>query len=238
MTKSNQKFYRIYGIWAKHKFIIIPFVWPSHFRFSSASCLRGRLGGRGRNKSGKKRQIICIVEQQAEAECWKLAASWKPYPYSWNVDKSWMYQLGLRYKLFPDADRKHPIFNRFQPAGWPYPVCIFLSQDIALSLTCSYRFHCQVSPTSKRGGQMTTNFPPIVYRPFVWQVGCHRHRRPLNSSERYKKLATFLQVSIARTLDFDPEQDVFLGPVLAFFPPSPVHIFILHMLKFHEVRQL
>lgn len=63
MTKSNQKFYRIYGIWAKHKFIIIPFVWPSHFRFSSASCLRGRLGGRGRNKSGKKRQIICIVEQ-------------------------------------------------------------------------------------------------------------------------------------------------------------------------------
>lgn len=165
MTKSNQKFYRIYGIWAKHKFIIIPFVWPSHFRFSSASCLRGRLGGRGRNKSGKKRQIICIVEQQAEAECWKLAASWKPYPYSWNVDKSWMYQLGLRYKLFPDADRKHPIFNRFQPAGWPYPVCIFLSQDIALSLTCSYRFHCQVSPTSKRGGQMTTNFPPIVYRP-------------------------------------------------------------------------
>lgn len=32
-----------------------------------------------------------------------------------NVPACW--QVGLRYKLLPDADRKLPIFNRFLPAG-------------------------------------------------------------------------------------------------------------------------
>lgn len=145
-----------------------------------------------------------------------------------------MYQFGLRYKLFPDADRKHPIFNRFQPAGWPYPVCIFLSQDIALSLTCSYRFHCQVSPSSKRGGQMTTNFPPICLASWLSSSSS-----PFELIGAIQKVGNIFASFNCQNFGLWPEAGRVLGSCTSsFFSPSLVHIFILHMLKFHEVRRL